>query len=259
MHDGAELLIDLPLARRGRVMLEALGDTRPAGSKITTEYRGAHRLLVLYGVGHALRFQARREHLARGGHVAMWDMGYWDREDAMRVSIDSLHPSAEQLALAPEGQRRRVALREDADPDGPILLIGLGKKSAHMYGLLPLQWEDAKLAELQSRFPDRRILWRPKGAQFVVLKRTSSGHGLPIEMVLKGCSLVVCRHSNVGVDACIAGIPVECDDGAARAIYAETSSPSREVRAEFLRRLAWWNYRPNEAREAWEWMRRVTG
>ena len=32
--------------------------------------------------------------------------------------------------------------------------------------------------------------------------------------VLNGCSVVVCRHSNVAVDACIAGVPVECEGGA---------------------------------------------
>lgn len=88
---------------------------------------------------------------------------------------------------------------------------------------------------------------------------TVSRWGMPIDEALRGASLVVCRHSNVAVDACVAGIPVECDDGAAAALYRGNPNPTREQRAEFLRRLTFWEWRPDEAAQAWDWILTVTG
>lgn len=83
-----------------------------------------------------------------------------------------------------------------------------------------------------------------------------------IEKALQGCSLVVCRHSNVAVDAIIAGVPVVCYDGAANAIYnselTKIVEPVAEpIRLKFLRNLAWWQWRDSEIRsgEMWKWMR----
>ena len=127
--EAAEILLDEPMARRGIRMLKALAAHAPAGSKVTTHYEGRHRLLIMYGVGLPRRFIDMRRHVEIGGHVACWDMGYWDLDESMRMSIDSLHPTAAQLALAPACECRRLfELREDADPNGPILLCGLGKK-----------------------------------------------------------------------------------------------------------------------------------
>jgi hypothetical protein len=229
VQDGAEILIDTPMAKRGHRMLQALADTKPAGSIVTTRFAGTHRLLVLYGVGLPWKYTAFRAHRARGGHVACWDLGYWDREEAMRVSIDALHPSAAQLDLAPAGESRcSIDLRADARPDGPVLLIGMGIKSVCLYGLRPFEWERGSDGD-RHRFPGRRDPLAPEGRKPTPLVGTTLCHGTPIEDALRGCSLVVCRHSNVAVDACVAGVPVECEDGAARALYR--GNPRADPRA----------------------------
>ena len=74
---------------------------------------------------------------------------------------------------------------------------------------------------------------------------------------MKGASLVVCSHSNVAVDACIAGIPVDCTDGAALALYKDNQNPTVERRLEFLRSLAWWQWSTREAPQAWEFIKGV--
>lgn len=255
MLDGCEILIgDAAMSRRGKRMLEAMIAAAPAAVP-TERYTGRYRTLMMYGAGLESRIVALRAHRAAGGRTVIWDLGYWDREDAMRLAIDTLHPTAAQLAMAPaQGCRHPVTLREDADPDGPILLVGLGRKSAALYGLQPMEWERAKLAKLQKRYPGRAIHWRPKKGRGVdLLAGTKPRGGVPIEDALRGCSLVVCRHSNVGVDAAIAGIPVDTEDGAARSLYAD-GLPTPAQRAEFLRRLGWWNWRPLEAPLAWEWI-----
>lgn len=259
MRDGAEILIEGPMSRRGERMLQAMVDAAPAGSVATKTYRGEHRTLMLYGVGHESRDRARRQHLKRGGRVVMWDLGYWDRDDGLRLAIDSIHPTADQLALAPQGDRRPPAvLREDADPAGHILLVGLGRKSLPLYGLRALEWERRALSRLKTEFPSRRIVHRLKGGRGPRLPGTKECAAESIEDALRGCALVVCRHSNVGVDACIAGVPVRCDDGAAAALYSRGSTPTPADRAEFLRRLSWWNWRLHEAAEAWDWIGKVT-
>lgn len=259
MRDGAELLMDAPMARRGKRMLQALADCAPAGSAVTKSYAGRHRLLVMYGAGLPTRMAALNAHRQAGGTVATWDLGYWDRDDAMRLAVGSLHPTPQQMALAPLGQRRVQTLREDANPAGPVMLVGLGTKSAALYGLRPMQWETEMLLHIRQSWAGRRVLWRPKGKAVVPLAGTELAHGMPIEDALRGCAMVFCRHSNVAVDACIAGVPVYCEAGAAASLYSWDPAPSRPKRAEFLRRLAWWNWRPSEAPQAWKWIERVSG
>lgn len=259
MRNGFELLIDPPLMLKAEKFMNALRSNLPPGGEVQTSYKGDKRVLVLYGPGAPRRLAIIRKHRAAGGRVAMWDLGYWDRKHGMRLAVDHLHPSAEHLAMAPEGPgRREFALRNDADPAGPVLLVGLGPKSCVAWGLKPMQWEREKLADLWNRFPRREIRWRPKGEESVALAGTTLTHGMPIEEALKGCSLVVCRHSNVAVDACVAGIPVECEDGAALALYRGNPNPSPAERAEFLRRLSWWEWRRSEPEAAWSWIAKVT-
>lgn len=259
MHDAAEILIDGPMSARGLRMLQAMAASAPPGSAVTASYAGQHRLLMLYGPGDPARQEVMRTHLQRGGRVLSWDLGYWGRDTSLRLALDGLHPRPAHLAMAPaEGQRRAHQLRSDAVADGPVLLVGLGAKASALHGLRSLQWERAALERIRAELPGRQVLWRPKGRKVVPLAGLPLRHGMPIEEALQGCSLVWCRHSNVAVDACIAGVPVHCEDGAGLALYAGNRAPGPAERAEFLRRLGWWNWAPDEAPSAWEWITRIT-
>ena len=251
-----ELMIDPHIkGLRGAAMMRALADTIPTGGKVTTGYSNQGELLVLYGIGKPERTDIAKRHMAAGGQVACWDLGYWDREESLRLAFNGYHPTAEHLALAPSsGCRKEFVLREDANPEGSVLLIGLGAKSGVLYGLRPMQWEATAFKRIAKFYPDRKVVWRPKGRYPTPFKDLEVSHGFPIEEALVGKSLVVCRHSNVAVDACIAGVPVWCDDGAALAIYKDVQNPDRETRAEFLRQLGWWNWSPAEAPQAWSWI-----
>lgn len=255
-----ELLInDAKMARRGRDHLEAMLEASRGLALASSVYTGKCKYLMLYGAGLQSRMAVMHKHLDAGGRVIVWDLGYWSREDHMRLAIDSLHPTKAQLNLAPPARRFAIKLRNEYDPEGPILLVGLGVKSTSLYGLSYLQWEKRKLAELKIRFPGREIIWRPKGRDRTPLPGTRLSPDIFIDDVLIGCSLVVCRHSNVGVDACRLGIPVETDDGAALALYAGNPNPTLDQRQEFLRQLGWWNWAHAEAGQAWNWIERVVG
>lgn len=210
--------------------------------------------LMTWGLGHPVRRLMTTAHLKSGGRVIGWDMAYWQRDKAMRVTLDDDHP---HKWIRPEPSNRfaasNIKLREDCNPRGPVVLIGLGPKQRRMKGYQGRSWEDSQLKRLRARFPGKQIVYRPKKAE-LPMPGTISMAG-DIETCLRGASLVVTEHSNVAVDACIAGIPVECTDGAAYALYRHNPSPSREQRLEFLQSLAWWQWQPSEAVEAWSYIK----
>jgi hypothetical protein len=259
LRDGAELLTDAPMARRGKQIIAAMYDAAPIHRVATSEYQGEHRILMTYGVGLPARTGYVRSHVTRGGLVFAWDLGYFDRaNDAMRLSMNDWHPTIAQIEATPAVGRRTIQLRDDYAADGPILLAGMGDKSAVMCGLLPMQWETAARDRIRAEFPGREIRWRPKGRNVRELAKTRMFAGGTIEDALRGCSLVVCRHSNVAVDACIAGIPTRCHGGAADWLYKDGPAPSAERRQQFVNKLTWWNWLPSEAKETWKWILSLT-
>jgi hypothetical protein len=240
----AEILID-GVSSKGQRILRAMAEASPIKAVITDRYRGDADVLMLWGsrrIDHKAIWRRHREN----GRCIGWDLGYWDRTESMRVHIDHQHPTADQLALA-VGDRREFSLREDSSKNGPVMLVGIGEKSKAAMGSSAWEaWELSALKRIRSEIPLSRVVRRPK------LKGQP-----PIEQALKGCRLVVCSHSNVAVDACVAGVPVWCDDGAAFALYRNNENPSKGERLEFLRQLAWFNWRPNEAGEAWKFLLKV--
>lgn len=250
------------MAARGRKILDAMIEAAPAAGVeliISPAWRRAAPVLMTYGLGHPVRSQWTRAHLKAGGHLVGWDLGYWNRDDpvtfSMRLTIDAEHP---HRLIRPEDPARfdaaGIVLREDANPAGPIVLCGLGVKQRRHKGLRGQSWEQQALRRIRERFPRHRVIYRPKRPE-ATLPGCQAAVG-SIEDSLRGASLLVCAHSNVAVDACIAGVPVECEDGAAFALYRDNPAPSRAQRLEFLRSLAWWQWNPTEAAQAWTFIKR---
>lgn len=258
-----EVLLVQDLSERGRLMLKAMVEAAPdVGVKPVISakgYRGDCKVLMTYGTGHPIRRPYWQKQRQKGGRCIGWDLGYWHHRAngtfTMRATLDTDHPPQFIRDEAPERwDGQGIALREDSNPDGPIVLVGMGVKAARVQNVKPLTWEALQLKKLREEFPKRRIVFRPKHQDGPFLRDLPLMRTGPIEDVLRGASLVVCRHSNVAVDACIAGIPVRCEDGAALALYKGNPAPSREDRLRFLRSLAWWNWKPEEAKDAWTYL-----
>lgn len=243
------------IARRGDRMLRAMIDAAPMKCHVTDTYQGCAPWLMSYGLGHLVRRQWTQAHVAGGGRLIGWDLGYWDREQSMRVTVDADHPR--RIPDMP-ATRPAPALRHDADPHGPIVLVGMGRKSRQQFGLQGQEWELRTLAAIRAAYPRRRVVYRPKKPEPLADLTIAEGE---IADVLRGASLVVCRHSNVAVDACVAGVPVVCEDGAAAALYGSDLSrpvnPSAAERRRFLDNLAWWQWLPTEAAQAWKFLQLV--
>lgn len=262
-----EVLLDDDGAERGRRILEAMIAAAPAAGveAIATRkgFRGDCPLLMTYGTGHEVRRPYWLKHRRGGGRCIGWDLGYWNHKAqgtfTMRATLDGDHPP--QFIRDEPGERwdnAGIELREDANPEGPIVLVGMGNKAARLHARAPLVWEQQLLAQLKKIYPGREILFRPKRYRRPLLRGVKLAPEGPIEQALAGASLVVCRHSNVAVDACIAGVPVVCWDGAAAALYGNDlkhpKAPTREERLRFLRSLAWWQWTPEEALAAWRYL-----
>lgn len=265
-----EVLVSHAMRPRPAALMEALASSGYArGLDVVCVRHGPitpNAVMVTYGLGGHDRFAVWQDHRRRGDRLIAWDAGYWGRktEDrCYRVAFDGFH--SPQMIMRGENpgpyrwNESGLQITNRYHPDGDIVLIGNGPKAR---AIGADGWTAAKSRELRAKFPKRRVLYRPKRN---IIERGVISHGVEadasIEKVLKDASLVVCRHSNVAVDACRMGIPVVCEDGAGLAIYPsrledEAKQPSAETRAEFLHRLAWWQWSESEIErgEPWPWL-----
>lgn len=246
----------------------ALRGAEEAGWRVTQTkaYRGGSDWLCVFGAGSKLRNDARERQIKAGGKAALWDLGYFSRgkdpaKSYVRVSINHFHPWRE-LDRTPNDSSRwdaqGIALRNDFDPAGHVVVAGMGPKSRVQFSMY--KWEIETLRSAQRRFPGRKILYRPKpqGHRDPTIAWEPRDGMSEIGVVLKGASLAICRHSNIAVDACIAGVPVETVDGAAFWLYSKTTNPDEAQRRDFLHRLSYWQYKLSEMAAAWGFLDRVT-
>lgn len=275
-HVRAQMRFDILIPRESRTnpeaLLRALAESagkHGVDAEVMQTYKPrAESVLMLYGLGGKDRLPFARRHLQAGWRTACWDAGYWERkaEDRKyRIAFDGFH-CPQMIMRGPDPGPERwdsagLGMRSKYDACGPIVLIGNGQKAVAVGAD---GWSAAKSREIRRTFRERVLHYRPK-RQFrepsVVRDRVVDEGS--IESVIAGASLVVCRHSNVAVDACRLGVPVVCEDGAAASIYPSKLSdadkqPSLETRMEFLRRLAWWQWSIPEAErgEPWPWILR---
>lgn len=250
-----EILIQSNMHHKGERMLRALAAAAPVPHAAVDKPTGRAAVLMTYGVGDPERMKIVEAHRARGGTSVLWDMGYFATKDfigGMRFSVNDWHPQ-KLLDRAPRDSSRwdklHLPLRNDYDPKGPIILAGMGPKTRAITD--NPHWELVALGKLKRRFPKHQIIFRPKpGRSYPTIPCSLIDASSPIEHVLKGASLVVCRHSNVALDACVAGVPFESSDGAATWLDGKPYTPQN--RLELLWRCMFFNWRPNEAAEAWK-------
>lgn len=222
---------------------------------VTSTFQGRSAVLVVYGVGSDINNSARNAQVARGGRVVMFDLGYFGPKKIsgyFKVSLDVDHPDR-YLDITPNLPSRWKDLRiglQDGQGDGPVILVGMGPKAKRYLNLY--DWERTKLDELRSRFPEREIIHRAKPGKVVEHIGCRVDNETPIDQLLAGASLVVCRHSNVAVDAVIAGVPFECEAGVAKWLVGKPFT--RENRLDFLRRCSYWQWKADESRDAWKFL-----
>ncbi len=232
-------------------------DGRPAGD-----------VALAYGWAHQRVFEAYK---AAGAHYAYWDLGYWNRhpskskgghrEGAYRLALDSWD-TAHRMGLNCPHDRWEASGLVLQDPrqgsDGLVLVPGMSPKAAGTHGFAPDQWERNMMSTL-GKLTDRQVLFRPKTARLVGLE--------PIQDVLKRTYLVVTHHSNVAVDAMLAGVSVHCVKGVGRRWSGDLSiggTLARRLynageRLQFAADVAYAQWTPAEMRSgaAWDHIKRI--
>lgn len=264
-----EFLLTNDMAQRGQIMIQAMIDTAEAAGiqPVVTRagYKGNCELLMTYGTGHAARRRYLKDHhMKQGKNWVGWDLGYWNRwigeSFTMRMTINHDHP---QKWLRTEStdrwEKTTIKLRNDFKKDGHILVIGQGPKQVAISRERFMAWEVRTVQAVKAAYPGRTVIFRPKRHDFPRVEGVASDSQSTIDQLLKGASLAVMHHSNVGVDACIAGVPVVTEDGAASWIFGNDLlnpvHPTEEQRLNFLQSLAFWQWQPEEAAETWKYLK----
>lgn len=208
------------------------------------------------------------------GRAVYVDLGYWGRREGGRwtgyhkIAVNARHPTA--YYRTPQHDSSRFArfglpLRAWTGRGSHILLAGMGDKGARAEGYEPEAWERWVLSELR-RYTDRPIVYRPKpswkAARPIEGTRFSS-KAREVEQELAGAWAVVTHHSNVAIEAQLAGVPTFCWYGvAAEQSLQDLSmieSPRRpdDSRAAWCADIAWcqWSVEEMKAGAPWKFLR----
>lgn len=206
--------------------IKACGDEPTVLSE--SHYKGEHGfdIAVFYGLEGNLPL-IFRDYAASSWAVYV-DLGYWGRREGGRwagyhkVVVNGRHPNA--YYRKPQHDRRRIShfrglLAEPWQTNGNhILLAGMGDKGALAEGFEPEQWERQAIEIIRSR-TERPILYRPKPSWKKARPIPGTLYSDPkqkvVEDELRNCHAVVTHHSNVAVDALVAGTPTFCVGGVA--------------------------------------------
>lgn len=224
---------------------------------------------VAYGWRNVETFEAYRE---AGKPFVYIDLGYWHRRPRgavfrgyHKVVVNGRDALTYFRRGSPADRLRRakVTVKPWRETGDHILLAGMSAKSARHYGLGPQQWESTAVRRLR-RLSDRPIVYRPKpswtgawpisGAAMDDAKR-------PLGEALEGAWAVVTHHSNVGIDALAAGIPVHSVLGLASTMSFDLDAieapPLPADREGFLADVAYcqWNANEMESGACWRHLR----
>jgi hypothetical protein len=156
------------------------------------------------------------------------DLAYWLREQHFKVTINDRHPNAYfMLRDMPHDRFNSFGLKispwADKKPDSPIMLAGMSGKAAWSWGMKPEEFERKFIPEI-AKHTSREIIYRPKPSFRESTKLPGAQLDKSPEYKLAGLHAVVTHHSNVGIDALMAGIPVFCRRGAAQPLALSVDS-----------------------------------
>lgn len=197
-----------------------------------------------HDVSCAVMYGMSTEHIAllklyrgQGVPVVVVDLGYWGRDQGgtisgyHKVAVNHWHPQDAQLRLpVPPDRWDRLGLtikpwRRSGET---VLVAGMGPKSQPLYELGAAQEWDISAIERIREVSKRKIVYRPKPGHVAALPPIpGTVYSPPEESLahrLAEAWCVVTNHSNVGIDALVAGVPVFCRDGAARGLALDDLS-----------------------------------
>lgn len=213
---------------RARAVTDALASGvravgwRDARTPMADARSAPHDLAMAYGWAEPHVFDAYRD---AGKPFVYVDLGYWGRKapgDELggyhKVCVSERHPNSMIGRCFPATRWREAGLNVKPwrTSGRHVLLAGLSAKAAASYGFGPQEWEYAIIGQIR-RYTARPIVYRPKpswtNAPAIPGTRFSPA-GEALAAVLADCWAVVTHHSNVQIDAMLAGVPFFAEHGA---------------------------------------------
>ena len=186
------------------------------------------------------------------------DLAYWSRDTHYRFSVNGWSPDKYVRGGHDKSRFEKLGLTIDPwkDHGSQIIVVGSSRKAAVEHGFGYMKWERDTCNALRCR--GLKIEYRPKPSD----KEKTSIHGVGYDLGSTKDSLfrakaIVTHHSNMAIDALLAGVPVHCETGAAAAFSVPLDSigePERlEGREQFLYDVAWlqWSLEEMRSGEAW--------
>ncbi len=226
-----------------------------------------HDIAIFYGLAGNLR-RVFHEYRAEGRKAVYIDLGYWGRRNKNRydgyhkLSLNGRHPT-DYFQAVPHPADRFEHFGIDIAPwrqsGRHIIVAGMSAKGATCEGFVPQQWEGQTITALR-RLTDRPIVYRPKPSWIGAKPIAGSTFqpGIALVDALDNAWAVVCHHSNIAIDAILAGVPVVCTQGVATKIASGDLScieslPMPDNRAQWAADIAYaqWSMDEMESGAAW--------
>lgn len=228
------------------------------GHKVWTN-EATSAMAIIYGCGQG-HVEIIKRFEALGKPTLILDLGYWERNYNLGAQTHY------KVVLGPHNHPQELIKKLNARPDrfekskqviqpwrdnkdGHILLAGMGQKSCVLYGYPDQSWDMWAVKEIR-KYTNRKIVYRPKPSWRncpPIAGTEYSPPGDSLAPYLNSAFCVVNHHSNVGVDALLAGVPVFSWDGAA--FYQSSQDLSKietpyypEDREKFLWGLCHYNW-----------------
>jgi hypothetical protein len=205
---------------------------------------------LICGYGwHPWMQEAYRKQPDRVVHV---DLAFWTRNKYYKIAMGGETGRWSSLVDFDYPSNRfdmhQVTVKESRLPGRRVLVAGMSGKAAKDWGYEPEQWERSAIERLRKAGAEL-IVYRPKptfpastplpGAEY-------DKQGLSIEVRIHHVDAVVSHHSNVAIDALVAGLPIYVDTGISKSLSVPSiedvvgaKAPDYEIRYRFLKQVAW--------------------
>lgn len=267
-----------PQNKRSKIVAQAmsaglnrLGVPHDLRSSLTVRTGHDYSIALHYGLAQGLRQIFRKQKEDR--RAIYIDLGYWGRRKRTRfdgfhkVVLNDRHPTAYFQNIRHPSDRFhqfRIPVKSWRKAGRHILVAGMSNKAAAEEGFQPHQWERETINELR-KLTDRPIVYRPKpnwdGAR--PISGSLWGKSQTLEQSLQNCHAVVAHHSNVAVDALLAGVPCICPFGIASPLSGKSldqieDPPTPSNRSQWAADVAYtqWSIDEMERGDVWRYLDR---
>lgn len=206
-------------------------------------------IAVFYGFDANLR-RVFADYRALGRQVVYVDLGYWGRRQGgplagyHKVVVNGRHPTAYFQAVRHDADRAALLdleFKPWSRGGNHIIVAGMSAKCAEVEGFAPSEWEKRTVAELR-RYTSRPIVYRPKPSWTEARPITGTTFEPSLDALprlLINCHAVVTHHSNVAIDAMLAGVPAFSAEGPATVLcQSDLSQIEHPIRPDGREQLA---------------------